>query len=139
MVNVTLVKWTFQTVGHQILLLWPYYGMKMVIKVKVISRSKSFWDEGHSRIELSVSISIPKWVVGLRPNVSSFLKRQYKYDPCIEMLFLVYNMEILCGTSLTKISPFAILPISLYNCQSFTFMCQNFYSELIWCFISLWL
>ena len=50
-VKVTLIKLASWTVGHQICLLWPAYGTD-VIKVKVISWSRSF--QGHSHFKVKV-------------------------------------------------------------------------------------
>ena len=57
----------YLTVRHQILLLYSTYGINMIIKVKVILRSRSFQNQ-----VVSVCISILKQEVGLPPNAFSF-------------------------------------------------------------------
>ena len=63
--KVTLVKSIIFTVGHQILLLRTTYSINIIIKVKVITMSKSFQNQ-----IVSVRISIPKQVLDLRLNTS---------------------------------------------------------------------
>ena len=54
-VKVTFVKMIILTVGHQIILLQSTYDINMIIKVKVMLRSRSFQNQ-----IVSVWISIPK-------------------------------------------------------------------------------
>ena len=73
-VKVTLVKLIILTVGHQIVLLWPTYGINIIIKVKVILGSRSFQNQ-----IISVWISIPKKSMGLRWNAFLLCLCFYNY------------------------------------------------------------